>query len=163
MTLYPHSGKACWLWSEHGFNINFAEAKAAWNRRFVLGSLIVVCRPATPPQILSLHQDSPRTAPAPCATRRTAAGSWFLLQRQAQYSRQSKTGCGCIATHLLKAAFAGSLDAAKLQKVGGYMEVKNFLKWMNRLIPPSKRKARWIDSATLIRLMIAAEKRRKAA
>lgn len=43
------------------------------------------------------------------------------------------------------------------------MEVKNFLKWMNRLVPPSKRKCRMIDSATIVRLMIAAEKRRKTA
>ena len=43
------------------------------------------------------------------------------------------------------------------------MEVKTFLRLLGRLVPPSKRKARWIDSATIVRVMIEAERRRKAA
>ena len=40
------------------------------------------------------------------------------------------------------------------------MDARKFLYWLNRLVPVSKRKARMIDSATIVRLMILAEKRK---
>lgn len=43
------------------------------------------------------------------------------------------------------------------------MDARRFLYWLNRLVPTGKRKAKLLDSLTVIRLMVEVEKLRKAA